>query len=324
MAAFALPTCRIAARCCACRTRSGPGRSRDPRTSIKHSLARVFAAADSIDTLDRRHRHRRLAAAADLREALARGQRRARRHADRAGDPHLQHHDRRAAARRRGADRGAMSSAEADSQACRGILRRPGAQPRFRPLRLDAVRAGPSSVARCWRSMPSMSRFRRVREQVSQPLPGEIRLQWWTDMLAGTGHGGVEGNPVAAELLLAIRQLWSAGRAAVAADRGASVRSLQRSDADHGGARRLHQRHRRRTLFSLAARDRRVANPTRSSISRDTPVWPRAWLGRDRVAAGRFAASVVRAAAIAGEARQRHGGSIFAAKKTPTAARGTG
>ena len=45
----------------------------------------------------------------------------------------------------------------------------------------------------------------RVRDQVSQPLPGEIRLQWWSDMLAGAGHGGVEGNPVAAELLLAIR-----------------------------------------------------------------------------------------------------------------------
>jgi phytoene synthase len=45
----------------------------------------------------------------------------------------------------------------------------------------------------------------RVREQVSQPLPGEMRLQWWADMLAGAGHGGVEGNPVAAELLLAIR-----------------------------------------------------------------------------------------------------------------------
>ena len=45
----------------------------------------------------------------------------------------------------------------------------------------------------------------RVREQVSQPLPGEIRLQWWTDMLAGAGHGGIEGNPVAAELLRAIR-----------------------------------------------------------------------------------------------------------------------
>jgi phytoene synthase len=45
----------------------------------------------------------------------------------------------------------------------------------------------------------------RVRDQVSQPLPGEMRLQWWTDLLAGAGHGGVEGNPVAAELLLAIR-----------------------------------------------------------------------------------------------------------------------
>lgn len=44
----------------------------------------------------------------------------------------------------------------------------------------------------------------RVREQVSQPLPGEMRLQWWTDMLEGAGHGGVEGNPVAAELLQTI------------------------------------------------------------------------------------------------------------------------
>lgn len=41
----------------------------------------------------------------------------------------------------------------------------------------------------------------RVRDQVSQPLPGEIRMQWWTDMLTGAGHGEVEGNPVAAELL---------------------------------------------------------------------------------------------------------------------------
>ena len=44
----------------------------------------------------------------------------------------------------------------------------------------------------------------RVRDQVSQPLPGEMRLQWWTDMLAGAAHGGVEGNPVAAELLQTI------------------------------------------------------------------------------------------------------------------------
>jgi len=41
----------------------------------------------------------------------------------------------------------------------------------------------------------------RVRDQVSQALPGEIRLQWWTDMLAGHAHGSAEGNPVAAELM---------------------------------------------------------------------------------------------------------------------------
>jgi phytoene synthase len=44
----------------------------------------------------------------------------------------------------------------------------------------------------------------RVRDQVSQPLPGEIRLQWWTDMLASRGHGDAEGNPVAAELQRAV------------------------------------------------------------------------------------------------------------------------
>jgi phytoene synthase len=46
----------------------------------------------------------------------------------------------------------------------------------------------------------------RIRDLVSQPLPGEVRLQWWSDMLAGAGHGGVEGNPVAAELLSAVRR----------------------------------------------------------------------------------------------------------------------
>lgn len=45
-----------------------------------------------------------------------------------------------------------------------------------------------------------------VRNHVSQPLPGEVRLQWWTDALAGAGHGDIEGNPVAAELLRAIRE----------------------------------------------------------------------------------------------------------------------
>lgn len=45
----------------------------------------------------------------------------------------------------------------------------------------------------------------RVRDQVSQALPGEIRLQWWSDMLAGHAHGSAEANPVAAELMQVIR-----------------------------------------------------------------------------------------------------------------------
>jgi 15-cis-phytoene synthase len=46
----------------------------------------------------------------------------------------------------------------------------------------------------------------RVRDQVTQPLPGEVRLQWWRDMLTGEAHGGVAGHPVAAELLRTVQR----------------------------------------------------------------------------------------------------------------------
>jgi len=36
-----------------------------------------------------------------------------------------------------------------------------------------------------------------VRERVSEPSTGEIRLQWWIDALEGQGHGAVRSNPVA-------------------------------------------------------------------------------------------------------------------------------
>src|SRR5580765_6566781 len=44
----------------------------------------------------------------------------------------------------------------------------------------------------------------RVREIAREPLAGEIRLQWWTDVLHGAGRGEVEANPVAAALLATI------------------------------------------------------------------------------------------------------------------------
>lgn len=40
-----------------------------------------------------------------------------------------------------------------------------------------------------------------IRERVSEPAPGEIRLQWWVDALEGEGHGAVAQNPVADALL---------------------------------------------------------------------------------------------------------------------------
>jgi len=40
----------------------------------------------------------------------------------------------------------------------------------------------------------------RVRETVSEALPGEIRLQWWRDTLQGEARGDVRANPIAAAL----------------------------------------------------------------------------------------------------------------------------
>ncbi|WP_037088612.1 phytoene/squalene synthase family protein [Rhizobium sp. CF080] len=44
----------------------------------------------------------------------------------------------------------------------------------------------------------------RVRDVVREPLPGEIRLQWWRDLLEGSAQGDSTGNPIAAGLLEAI------------------------------------------------------------------------------------------------------------------------
>src|ERR1700745_1868111 len=41
----------------------------------------------------------------------------------------------------------------------------------------------------------------RVREVVREARAGEIRLQWWSDVLGGVGRGEVTAHPVAAALL---------------------------------------------------------------------------------------------------------------------------
>jgi phytoene synthase len=44
----------------------------------------------------------------------------------------------------------------------------------------------------------------RVREVAREPLPGEVRLQWWSEALAGERRDEATANPVAAALLDAI------------------------------------------------------------------------------------------------------------------------
>ncbi|MCV3765240.1 phytoene/squalene synthase family protein (plasmid) [Rhizobium sp. TRM95796] len=44
----------------------------------------------------------------------------------------------------------------------------------------------------------------RVRDVVRDPLPGEIRLQWWRDLVEGQGAGDAMANPLAAGLIHAV------------------------------------------------------------------------------------------------------------------------
>ncbi len=44
----------------------------------------------------------------------------------------------------------------------------------------------------------------RIRELARGPLAGDIRLQWWSDVLAGERHGEWQGHPVAAALTATI------------------------------------------------------------------------------------------------------------------------
>lgn len=46
----------------------------------------------------------------------------------------------------------------------------------------------------------------RVRDLVREALPGEIRLQWWRDLLEGSADGDALANPLAAGLLACVEE----------------------------------------------------------------------------------------------------------------------
>ena len=73
--------------------------------------------------------------------------------------------------------------------------------------------AGSASCSRLRTSARIFMRFRpfaievgRVRELVSAPAPGEIRLQWWVDAIEGETRGDVAAHPVADALIDTIQR----------------------------------------------------------------------------------------------------------------------
>ena len=46
----------------------------------------------------------------------------------------------------------------------------------------------------------------RIRDLAREPMPGEIRLQWWREVLEGERAGEAAANPVAASLLATLAQ----------------------------------------------------------------------------------------------------------------------
>src|SRR5207248_5798401 len=46
----------------------------------------------------------------------------------------------------------------------------------------------------------------RIRELVREPMPGELRLQWWRDAVVGQAHGDVARHPAASAVVATIEK----------------------------------------------------------------------------------------------------------------------
>lgn len=45
-----------------------------------------------------------------------------------------------------------------------------------------------------------------IRDRIREPLPGEVRLQWWRDVLSGDRVGEAEAHPIASALLTTLKR----------------------------------------------------------------------------------------------------------------------
>ncbi|GGK43373.1 phytoene/squalene synthase family protein [Salinarimonas ramus] len=91
------------------------------------------------------------------------------------------------------------AGAEANARECERIVRRDD-RDRWLATLFAPAEARPALFA----LYAFAAEIARIPERVSEPLPGEIRLQWWRDALEGTREEEARANPVHAALTDAI------------------------------------------------------------------------------------------------------------------------
>ena len=255
MAASASPTCRIAARCCACRPASMAGSRRTRRRWDIGDFARLFAEAGGIEIL-------LVGTGKELRPmppsrcgSASGGRHFGRPDGDGRRGAHLQRAARRGPRRRRGADRGRLEPDDPDRDADQAIGAGPGRRPR--PL-LSALYAPADKRRSLFALYAFNAEIARIRDRIREPLPGEIRLQWWRDAIARRSERRRQG-------IRSPKRCWRRSsrcslphKAVRRLSRGAHLRPLRRSDAD---ARRLegYCGETASALIQLAAIDPRAA-----------------------------------------------------------------
>jgi phytoene synthase len=65
-----------------------------------------------------------------------------------------------------------------------------------------------------------------IRDRIREALPGEVRLQWWRDVLSGERNSEAQAHPVASAIVRGDRAPRNASRSADCHVRRAGVRSL--------------------------------------------------------------------------------------------------
>ena len=151
----------------------------------------------------------------------------------------------------------------------------------------------------------------RVREKAREPMPGEIRLQWWREVLSGERDGEAAAHPVAA----ALRETLA--RYNIAADRLIALIDAHAFDlydepmANAGRSGKLRRQDSRRAVCDGRGNSRAAG---RGGSSADAPCRHRLFnrWHPARLAGARRAPAALSAAGIAGAAWRSNREAIFA------------